>query len=229
MGKKRTRQDKVNDRQEQQRQPFQARTESQKQMIRSIFDNTITLAHGIAGSGKTLTALYVALCLMKSHEVSEIFYLRSNPKTDNYKDIGSYPGERNEKFAPLLIPVESNLKKLVPVNHVEYYMKKITPLFVEEVRGADFNDCVVIADEVQNCSPDTVKTILTRINTDSKAILLGDTGQRDSNRFDDGLLDAIWRLKGINGIGCIEFGEEDCLRNPLIRDILKAYISFPPS
>lgn len=223
MAKRKTRQDKIEEKQEQQRQPFQARTEAQKQMIQSVFNNTITIGYGCAGTGKTMVALYCAIYLLKSHEISEIFYLRSNPKTDYYKDIGAYPGDRNEKIAPLLIPVETNLKKIVPPNHAEYYMGKINPMFVEEIRGADFNDCVVICDEMQNAAPETIKTILTRINKDAKCILLGDNAQRDSTRFNDGLLDAVWRLRDINGIGQVEFGEEDCLRNPLIKEILRAY------
>lgn len=221
--KKNSYREKVEARGDQRKAPFSPKTLSQKELIISIKNNPITIGTGAAGCGKTITALFCALYFLEEQWVDNIYYLRCQPKSDNHRDPGAFKGTHDEKFSVLLTPLELNLRKLVPPQDVDCKLKRIKGMFLDEIRGVDFSRAFVIADEMQNADPESVKTLLTRINMDSRLVILGDSDQRDTHRFVDGLEDATNRLKNINGIGITEFGEEDIVRNPLIKDILKAY------
>lgn len=200
----------------------------QREFWDSLNENTITIAHGCAGTGKTLVALWYGLILLSEKTIDKIVYVRSDVGCDFQQGRGALKGEYDQKFLPLLGPVLDNLQVAMrSPGAAEYLISKgkVEPIFLEDVRGRSFNDCFVIVDEAQNITPDQVKTCLTRIGENSSLVLIGDTKQGDhaTIRKNDGLSDAARRLQGIKGLGVIEFGPGDIVRNPLLKEILLRY------
>lgn len=210
--------------------PFYPRTDRQRDFWISMQDNTVNIACGCAGTGKTLLALWFGLEMVSEGLVDRIMYVRSDVSTDHQRGgrNGALKGNYQEKFAPLLCPLSDNLRVIVKSGGAaDYLLNKevIEPLFLEDARGRSFNKAFVIVDEAQNITPDQVKTCLTRIGEDSKIVLIGDTAQSDHYiiRQNDGLSDASRRLHGLEGIGITRFGVDDIVRNPLIKSILTRY------
>jgi len=221
---RRTRADKVREKQTDSIQPFVPKTNNQKRFLESIYNKPITIAHGSAGTGKTIVAANAAIKFLKNKWVSKIYYLRSDVGDMHYRGRGALPGEAHEKFKPLLMPLFCNLQQLIPQGEIDYLLEKqiIEGILTEDIRGLSLNHAFLIADECQNMHPDTIKTILTRIGEDSTFVLIGDTKQRDAT-FSDGLSDAATRLTGLDDVGIIQFKPEDIVRHPLIRTILERY------
>jgi len=222
MSKRNTRKQKIQNRQQNNLENFHPKTEKQYKLLKSIYDNPITIAKGSPGTGKTLVSLFAGMQFLKSKHVDRLVYVRSDIDSSEYKSQGALPGEYNEKFNQLIAPLTINLKKLLPPPEAEYWAKKIEGVFIQDLRGRDFERCFLIADEAQNFTPHSVKTLLTRINQDSKFVVIGDTNQRDA-KFEDGLSDASYRLKGLAGVEIINFSKQDIVRHPLISGILERY------
>jgi phosphate starvation-inducible PhoH-like protein len=208
--------------------PFHSKTDSQENLWNSLNRNTVTIAVGPAGVGKTIVALWWGLQAIKENKLQKIYYLRSDVGCAHQRGRGALPGTMEEKMAPLVGPVYDNLSVMTRSQGASEYLlskKIIEPILLEDVRGRSFNDCLIIFDEAQNSLPGNVKTALSRVGENAKIIVTGDTRQIDLDVFrsDNGLLDCYLRLANIPSVGRVQFTKEDIVRNGVIADILSAY------
>ncbi|MCQ2310875.1 MAG: PhoH family protein [Paludibacteraceae bacterium] len=201
-----------------------ARSLNQQRLVDAYEDNDLLLAIGPAGSGKTYTAIALAVRALKNKEVKRI--ILSRPAVEAGEKLGFLPGDMRDKIDPYLQPLYDALQDMIPQNKLEEYMEKgiiqIAPLAF--MRGRTLSDAVVILDEAQNTTISQLKMFLTRLGMNGKMIVTGDLTQVDlpmSQR--SGLRDAIERFKDIEGIGCITFSDKDIVRHPLVKEIVKAY------
>jgi len=208
--------------------PFKAKTWRQDEFWNQMGCNSITLAHGHAGTGKTLLALWFGMTQIIRGEVDKVVYVRSDVGVDFQRGRGALPGNFNEKVRPLIGPVLDNLPVMTKnQGAAEYLIEKglIEPVLLEDIRGRSFNNCFIVVDEAQNMLPLHVKTCLTRLGEGSKMAIIGDTKQSDLEVFrrDNGLLDAVYRLKDMEDVGIVKFEKEDIVRNSVIAHILDRY------
>ena len=190
--------------------------------------NTVTLAHGSAGTGKTLMALHFGLSGVASGDFDKVYYVRSDVGVEFQRGRGALPGDMSEKIAPLIAPIFDNLPCIMrSQGAAEYLLNKkiIEPVLLEDIRGRSLNEAFVIVDESQNFLPQQIKTCLSRVGKDSKICLIGDTKQTDLEVFrrENGLVDAIHRLRHLAEVGIVEFEKEDIVRNSVIAHILDRY------
>lgn len=207
---------------------FKPATWRQEEMWKSFDNNTITIAHGHAGTGKTLVALWKGLQGVKDGKYERVYYVRSDVGVEFQRGRGALPGDFSEKVRPLLGPVLDNLTVMYSsYGAAEYIINKeiVTPILLEDIRGRSLNDSFVILDEAQNLLPSHVKTCLTRLGSGSKMCMIGDTRQVDLDVFDrnNGLLDATYRLKDLREVAIVRFEKEDIVRNSVIAEILDRY------
>jgi len=207
---------------------FVSRTHKQQVLWESLVKNTYTIAVGCSGTGKTLTGFHFGMDYLASGHFEKFVYVRSDVGTEFQRGRGAIKGDYGEKFMPLLTPLIDNAS-LVFRNRgaFEYLINKgiIEGVFLEDIRGRTFNNCFVLADEMQNTTVNQAKTIITRIGKNSKLALIGDTSQSDLNVFNrtNGLIDAYDRIGHIDGVGTVKFQVEDSVRNGLLGRILNAY------
>ena len=201
--------------------PITAKTINQKDYIRDIVENDVVFCTGPSGSGKSYIAAGIAANHIYRDEVEQIIVTR--PLVCAGKDIGSLPGELDEKIKPYLLPMEENLKHFLGR---DYYGKlfnegriRYEPL--EVMRGATFHDAYMILDEAQNCTLDQIKMFITRMGDNSKVLINGDIRQTDIRKF-SGLLDCIDRLEDVEGVGVSRLYYEDIQRNGIIGRGLEA-------
>lgn len=207
---------------------FKPYTKKQDEFWNLMNRHTVVLAHGAAGTGKTLLALWFGLNLVNHRLVDKVIYVRSDVGVELQRGRGALPGDFNEKIRPLLGPVLDNLPVMVKsLGAAEYLINKniIEPVLLEDVRGRSFNNSFIIVDESQNLLPCHVKTCLTRLGQKSKMVLIGDTKQADLETFrrNNGLLDAVFRLRNLKNVGIIQFDRTDSVRNSIISDVLERY------
>jgi len=208
--------------------PFYPKTDAQESLWTSLNKNTVTIAVGPAGVGKTLVALWWGLNAIQRNQLSKIYYLRSDVGCSYQRGRGALPGTLEEKMAPLVGPVYDNLAVMTKSYGASDYLlskKIIEPVLLEDIRGRSLNECLIIFDEAQNSLPEQIKTVISRVGEGSKIIVTGDTKQIDLDVFkrDNGLLDCYHRLSNIKGVGTIQFEKCDIVRNGIIADILSAY------
>ena len=201
--------------------PITAKTINQKDYIRDIVENDVVFCTGPSGSGKSYIAAGIAANHIYRDEVEQIIVTR--PLVCAGKDIGSLPGELDEKIKPYLLPMEENLKHFLGR---DYYGKlfnegriRYEPL--EVMRGATFHDAYMILDEAQNCTLDQIKMFITRMGDNSKVLINGDIRQTDIRKL-SGLLDCIDRLEDVEGVGVSRLYYEDIQRNGIIGRVLEA-------
>jgi phosphate starvation-inducible PhoH-like protein len=203
-------------------------TWKQEEFWNCMKKNTVTLASGAAGTGKTLVALHFGLSGVSEGEFQKIYYVRSDVGVEHQRGRGALPGELGEKMAPLVAPVYDNLPCIMRSQGAADYLlskKIIEPVLLEDIRGRSLNGAFIIVDEAQNFSPKQCKTVLTRVGKDSKICLIGDTKQIDLYVFerDNGLVDAIQRLRNLPEVGTVHFEKSDIVRNSVIAHILDRY------
>jgi len=208
--------------------PVKFQTFRQEEFHKLIKTNTVTIAHGSAGTGKTLLALWTGLSLVAKGEFDKVVYVRSDVGVEFQRGRGALPGDMSEKIAPLLGPVLDNIPVCCRSHGAANYLLDrgiVEPLLLEDIRGRSLNNSFVIVDEVQNFLPNHVKTCLTRVGSESKMVLIGDTKQADLDVFrrENGLVDAIYRLRHLQDVGILEFHKEDVVRNSVIAHILDRY------
>lgn len=200
---------------------LEAKTDNHKKYIKSIIQNDITICIGPAGSGKSYIAAGMFAQYLDSGKYTQIIATR--PLVCAGKDIGALPGEIGDKIAPYLKPIEENIRAFLGFNNYGQYfnqkMIRYEPL--EVMRGATYNDSLMILDEAQNCTLEQIKMFMTRMGSNSKVIINGDIRQTDiKNR--NGLDTIIDKLTGIDGIGVCFLTYDDIQRNGIIAKILKA-------
>lgn len=201
-----------------------ARTKGQKEMVAAARENDILFCLGPAGTGKTYTAVALAVRALKEKEVRRIVLVR--PAVEAGESLGFLPGDLKEKIDPYLRPLYDALGDMIPSEKLNQYMEKnvieIVPLAY--MRGRTLNHSFIILDEAQNATEAQLKMFLTRMGNDSRIIVTGDETQTDLPRNQkSGLLQARRILQGIRGIGFVQLQPSDVLRHRLIRKILHAY------
>jgi phosphate starvation-inducible PhoH-like protein len=201
-----------------------ARTANQKLLVSSAEKNDIVFAIGPAGTGKTYTAVAMAVRALKNKQAKKIILTR--PAVEAGESLGFLPGDLKEKIDPYLRPLYDALDDMIPADKLGYYMStrtiEIAPLAY--MRGRTLDNCFIILDEAQNATDLQLKMFLTRIGANAKAIITGDLTQVDLPRNQrSGLAKASKILRNIDGIGYIELDEEDVVRHRLVKAIIKAY------
>lgn len=201
-----------------------ARSANQKALVAAYEENDLLFAVGPAGSGKTYTAIALAVRALKNREVRRI--ILSRPAVEAGEKLGFLPGDMKEKIDPYLQPLYDALQDMIPAAKLTEFMEKgtiqIAPLAF--MRGRTLADAVVILDEAQNTTTLQLKMFLTRLGLGGKMIVTGDMTQIDLPATQkSGLRDALERFQGIKGIKIIEFNEKDIVRHPLVKHIVAAY------
>ncbi len=201
-----------------------ARTVNQKRLVSTTEKNDIVFAIGPAGTGKTYTAVALAVRALKNKMVKKIILTR--PAVEAGENLGFLPGDLKEKIDPYLRPLYDALDDMIPADKLGYYMStrtiEIAPLAY--MRGRTLDNAFIILDEAQNATDLQIKMFLTRIGANAKAIITGDLTQIDLPKNQkSGLAKALYILKNIDGIAHIELDEEDVVRHRLVKAIIKAY------
>ena len=201
-----------------------ARTANQKRMVTAVDKNDIVFAIGPAGTGKTYTAVALAVRALKNKSVKKIILTR--PAVEAGENLGFLPGDLKEKIDHYLRPIYDALDDMIPADKLGYYMTtrtiEVAPLAY--MRGRTLDNAFIILDEAQNTNDVQLKMFLTRIGANAKAIITGDPTQIDlPKNMKTGLDKAIRILKNVDGIAHIELDEEDVVRHRLVKSIIKAY------
>tara|TARA_B100001250_G_scaffold14544_1_gene12719 strand:+ start:6975 stop:7910 length:936 start_codon:yes stop_codon:yes gene_type:complete len=204
--------------------PIYARSDGQKNLLKSLFDNDIVISVGPAGTGKTFLAVAHAVSLLEKHEIDKIVLCR--PAVEAGESLGFLPGDLRDKIDPYLAPLYDALNDLLPKNKVQTLVNnniiEIIPLAY--MRGRTINRAAMILDEAQNASPIQMKMFLTRLGIESRAIITGDISQIDlPKKTSSGLVQVLKILKSIKGIGIVKLNENDITRHDLVKDIINAY------
>lgn len=211
----------------------------QKQFVKSIKQNQLTIGSGCAGTGKTLLALFTGIQLINNTDspITQMTYIRSNIDCPDEKEIGALPGDLLDKVRHLAYPILDNLSLFMNPNTMEYLIDEgrieILPLMM--MRGRSFNKRIIIIDECQNITRKSMKTILTRCGEDSKMILIGDPNQCDIDPFQNGLRDLEWRMARMIenyqkegedlpiDMNIIHFNRDDIVRSRLTKFMIDMY------
>lgn len=201
-----------------------ARTINQKRMVTAVDKNDIVFAIGPAGTGKTYTAVALAVRALKNKSVKKIILTR--PAVEAGESLGFLPGDLKEKIDPYLRPLYDALDDMIPADKLAYFMTtrtiEIAPLAY--MRGRTLDNAFIILDEAQNTNDGQLKMFLTRIGANAKAIITGDPTQVDLPKNQRSGIDKALRiLKNVEGISHIELDEEDVVRHKLVKAIIKAY------
>lgn len=204
-----------------------ARTANQKKLVDASTTNDIVFAIGPAGTGKTYTAVALAVRALKEKQVKRIILTR--PAVEAGESLGFLPGDLKEKIDPYLRPLYDGLYDMIPGEKLAYYFEnriiEVAPLAF--MRGRTLDKAFIILDEAQNCTVAQLKMFLTRIGPSAKCIITGDRTQIDLPRNQkSGLGVAINLLKNINGIGTVELTTSDVLRHKLVGKIITAFDKY---
>ena len=203
---------------------IRARTKNQKRLVDDYQSHDLIFATGPAGTGKTYTAIALAVRALKNREVKRLILTR--PAVEAGERLGFLPGDLKDKLDPYLQPLYDALQDMVPAQRLKSYMEdgtiQIAPLAY--MRGRTLESAFVILDEAQNTNLVQLKMFLTRMGNHAKFIVTGDITQIDlPNKGDSGLKRAMEILKGIPGISYVNFTKEDIVRHPLVTKIVKAF------
>jgi len=201
-----------------------ARTKNQKKLVESYQKSDLMFALGPAGTGKTYTAIALAVRALKDRQVRRIILTR--PAVEAGERLGFLPGDMREKLDPYLQPLYDALRDMLPSKKLETLMEEgiiqIAPLAY--MRGRTLESAVVILDEAQNTTLGQLKMFLTRMGNNAKFIITGDATQIDlPKRSDSGLLKGVQICRGIKGISVVNFGKEDIVRHPVVTSIVEAF------
>lgn len=204
--------------------PITPRTENQRRLVEAYDKCDMIFAIGPAGSGKTYTAIALAVKALKAKEVKKI--ILSRPAVEAGEKLGFLPGDMKDKIDPYLQPLYDALQEMIPAAKLQEYMDtnviQIAPLAF--MRGRTLNDAVVILDEAQNTTTAQIKMFLTRMGWNTKMIVTGDRTQIDLPPSQkSGLIEAQRILQGIEGIAFIEMNKKDIIRHKLVTRIVEAY------
>ena len=201
-----------------------ARTPNQRKMVKLSETHDVLFAIGPAGTGKTYTAVAIAVRALKNRIIKKIILTR--PAVEAGESLGFLPGDLKEKIDPYLRPLYDALDDMIPVDKLNYYMQnriiEVAPLAF--MRGRTLDHSYIILDEAQNATNAQIKMFLTRIGPAAKCIVTGDVTQIDLPKHQvSGLITAVKILQGIDGIGTVYLNEADVIRHRLVKKIIDAY------
>ncbi len=207
--------------------PILPRSENQQKLVEGFQKNDLVFAIGPAGSGKTYTAIALAVRALKNKEVKKI--ILSRPAVEAGEKLGFLPGDMKEKIDPYLQPLYDALQDMIPAGKLKEYMElniiQIAPLAF--MRGRTLNDAVVILDEAQNTTTQQIKMFLTRMGMNSKMIVTGDMTQIDlPPRQTSGLTEALKILRNVKGLSVVKLNKKDIVRHKLVERIVEAYDEY---
>ena len=203
---------------------IKARTLNQKKLVQSVDKNDMVFAVGPAGTGKTYTAVALAVRALKNKEVKRIVLTR--PAVEAGENLGFLPGDLKEKLDPYLMPLYDALRDMIPpeklADMIEFGIIEIAPLAF--MRGRTLDKAFVILDEAQNTTSMQMKMFLTRMGMTAKFVITGDMSQVDlPHRQRSGLSYALDVLKDVEGIGVVRLGQSDVIRHSLVKRIIEAF------
>ncbi|MEA5257290.1 PhoH family protein [Arcicella aquatica] len=203
---------------------IKVKTPNQQKMVEAASKNDIVFAIGPAGTGKTYTAVAIAVKALKNKEVKKIIITR--PAVEAGENLGFLPGDLKEKIDPYLRPIYDALDDMIQPEKLKYFIEnrviEIAPLAY--MRGRTLNNAFILLDEAQNTTPMQMKMFLTRMGIQSKVIITGDKTQIDlPTKVKSGLAEASRILDNIKGIAFVELDGKDVVRHRLVRDIIMAY------
>lgn len=203
---------------------IRAKTLNQRNLVKAVDNNDMVFALGPAGTGKTYTAVALAVRALKNKEVKRIVLTR--PAVEAGENLGFLPGDLKEKLDPYLQPLYDALRDMIPYEKLNYYLEsnviQIAPLAF--MRGRTLDNAFVILDEAQNTTPSQMKMFLTRMGQSAKFVITGDKTQIDLPRNQaSGLHTATRILNNVKGIAFVYLDEKDVIRHQLVKDIIKAY------
>jgi phosphate starvation-inducible PhoH-like protein len=206
---------------------IKAQSANQRKMVELMDKNDMLFAIGPAGTGKTYTAVALAVKALKEKSVKRIVLTR--PAVESGENLGFLPGDLKEKLDPYMQPLYDALRDMIPFERLDSYIEKgiiqIAPLAF--MRGRTLDNAFVILDEAQNTTHNQMKMFLTRMGRSAKFIINGDPGQIDLPRRQvSGLKEAMLTLKDVKGIGFVYLDDKDVLRHRLVKQILSAYKSL---
>jgi len=204
-------------------------TDNQRKMVTLMGENDMLFAVGPAGTGKTYTAVALAVKALKDKEVRRIILTR--PAVESGENLGFLPGDLKEKLDPYMQPLYDALRDMIPNERLESHLEKgviqIAPLAF--MRGRTLDNAFVILDEAQNTTHNQMKMFLTRMGKNAKFIITGDPGQIDLPRKQiSGLKESLLALKDIEGIAQVYLDDKDVVRHRLVKRILRAYKIIEP-
>ena len=203
---------------------IRAKSKNQQLLVEATETNDMVFALGPAGTGKSYTAVALAVRALKNKEVRRIILTR--PAVEAGEKLGFLPGDLKEKLDPYLLPLYDALYDMIPAQKLEDYLERgtiqIAPLAF--MRGRTLDNAFVILDEAQNATSSQMKMFLTRMGASAKFIITGDVSQVDlpKNQM-SGLVNAFKILKGVKGISFVQFDETDVIRHRLVKKIIQAY------
>lgn len=204
--------------------PIKAKTINQKKLVTLSKNNDIVFAIGPAGTGKTYTAVALAVAALKNKTVKKIILTR--PAVEAGESLGFLPGDLKEKVDPYLRPLYDALEDMFPLDKLKFFMEnnviEVAPLAF--MRGRTLDNAFIILDEAQNCTSPQIKMFLTRLGPNAQCIITGDLSQIDlPPSQSSGLIRALNILQNIEGIGVVHLDEEDVVRHRLVKEIIKRY------
>ncbi len=204
--------------------PIAPRSENQRKLVSAYSSCDMLFAVGPAGSGKTYTAIALAVRALKNKEIKKI--ILSRPAVEAGEKLGFLPGDMKEKIDPYLQPLYDALEEMIPPSKLQEYMStnviQIAPLAF--MRGRTLNDAVVILDEAQNTTSAQIKMFLTRMGWNTKMIVTGDCTQIDlPPTVKSGLIESMRILRDVEGIAFVEMSKSDIVRHKLVSKVVAAY------
>ncbi len=206
---------------------IKARTSNQRLLVKKTQENDMVFAVGPAGTGKTYTAVALAVRALKDKQVRRIILTR--PAVESGENLGFLPGDMKDKLDPYMQPLYDGLRDMIPTEKlaelIEQGTIEIAPLAF--MRGRTLDNCYVILDEAQNTTVNQMKMFLTRMGKNAKFIITGDVSQVDlPSKQKSGLVTVLHYLEDVEGIGIVQLTENDVVRHKLVKDIIKAFEKY---